>query len=156
MTSTMEDEKRKKKQSFDGRPRRAKFLYRPAIATFDGEAARVYPRNHPPSFWFSSTAPAPSLSSRHELTISIISRFPLFEYLINFFYSVQDRICQSDRTEWRPRPSKAHFMDRRSRFGPVDRRSVGLCGTLLTRPRSLSHVFSLFLASSDSAPLFFR
>ena len=89
MTSTMEDEKRKKKQSLDGRPRRAKFLYRPAIATFDGGgAARVYPRNHPPSFWFSSTAPAPSLSSRHELTISIISQFPLFEYF--FFYSVQD------------------------------------------------------------------
>ena len=44
MTSTMEDEKRKKKQSLDGRPRRAKFLYRPAIATFDGGgAARVYP-----------------------------------------------------------------------------------------------------------------
>ena len=59
------------------------------------------------------------------------------EYLVRgdqifFFHSVQDRISQStgpnpDRDRQRP-----NLVDRRSRSGPVDRTSVGLCGTLHT------------------------
>ena len=37
-----------------------------------------------------------------------------------------------DRTETGPRPVWPILLDRRSRFGPVDRHPVGLCPSLLS------------------------
>ena len=51
--------------------------------------------------------------------------------------SVQDRRPEADRSEFGPRPVRPIFWDRRSRFGPVDRPSVGLWTSLISR-RSLN------------------
>ena len=44
--------------------------------------------------------------------------------------SVQGRRAEEDRTELGPRPFRPILWDRRSRFSPVDRHSVGLCPSL--------------------------
>ena len=50
---------------------------------------------------------------------------------VGFRPSVQDRRPAADRTEFGPRPVRSIFWDRRSRFGPVDRPSVGRWTSLL-------------------------
>ena len=47
--------------------------------------------------------------------------------------SVSDRRENEDRTEAGPRPVQPIFWDRQSRFGPVDRQSVGLWPSLPLR-----------------------
>ena len=51
--------------------------------------------------------------------------------IFGFWPSVQDRRPDPDRTEFGPRPVRSIFWDRRSRFGPVDRPSVGLWTSLV-------------------------
>ena len=48
-----------------------------------------------------------------------------------FFHSVQDRIYQLTEPNRDRDRHKPILVDRRSRSGPVDRMSVGLCGTLI-------------------------
>ena len=50
---------------------------------------------------------------------------------VGFRPSVQDRRRDADRTEVGPRPVRPIFWDRRSRFGPVDRPSIGLWTSLI-------------------------
>ena len=49
---------------------------------------------------------------------------------VGFCPSVQDQRPDADQTEFGPRPVRSIFWDRRSRFGPVDRPSVGLWTSL--------------------------
>ena len=58
-----------------------------------------------------------------------------------FRRSVQDRRPEEDRTEVGPRLVRPILWDRRSRFGPVDRPSVGLW-------TSLTAAFNLFAAGA--------
>ena len=44
--------------------------------------------------------------------------------------SVQDQRENEDRTKAGPRPVQPIFWDRRSRFGPIDRKKVGLWPSL--------------------------
>ena len=62
---------------------------------------------------------------------TVISVFGNWNYQFDFFYSVQDRIKNWTGPNGDRDRERAIFMDRRSRSGPVDRRSVGLCGTLV-------------------------
>ena len=67
---------------------------------------------------------SPSLSS---LSVSVSSLRSETEF---FFHSVQDRIYQLTEPNRDRDRHKPMLVDRRSRSGPVDRTSVGLCGTL--------------------------
>ena len=68
--------------------------------------------------------------------------------------SVLDRRENEDRTEAGPRPVQPIFWDRRSRFGPVDRQSVGLWPSLHTM-MNMDSKYDIMHRNEMSCPLIY-